>query len=283
MCLTLLTAALLCVQPSTTATHASPFDALVAELQVMGVKVERPRAVVYFDSTLLTPRERERWADLISDGVTHIEQFVGLPFSRDRLEYYVSGRQAITSYALDGTPPRVLLASDRVRRGAAPYLYEAAHHLLFQHTPRRTPGLQHLWLIEGFASYVEDAVAARFGGVPGRVFARSGNDGIDAEARDALRMPRGQEVLAYVGRAGMPDGLSDRDNVARPYYVLAQSLTKHLIEAVGLATFVEVLLPHLLHAERLESEIARLCATSLERVTSEWRNRLEAAGARGAR
>jgi hypothetical protein len=257
-------------------------DGIVAELQTSGAKVERPRAVVYFQPGLLSAADQERWADLISDGITNIERLLHLSFGDTRLEYYVSGKVTEMSFSFAGIPgdrpPRTFLASDRVQRGAAPYLHEAVHHLVFRYTPKRTASPLHLWIFEGFPSYVENAVVARFGGVAGHVFDTAGNESIDADARAALLMPRRRELLAFVGRAGVPPDLPDRVNVAKPFYLMGQSLTKHLIDTVGLDAFVQSLLPHLLNAEMFEAEVQRLCGKSLERVTADWLERIEHAG-----
>jgi hypothetical protein len=252
------------------------FEAVVAEFQAAGVKLERPRAVVLFESGLLPAAEQERWADLISEGVTNIERLLNVSFGSTRLEYYISGKVKETSFSVPafGTAPRTFLASDRVRRSAAPYLHEAVHHLIFRYTPTRTATAPHVWILEGFPAYVEDAVVARFGGIAGHVFSTGGNKGIDADARAVVSTPRGRELLAFIGRGGVPPDLSDRANVARPFYVMGQSLAKHLIEAVGVDTFVKSLLPHLIHAEMFEAEVRRLCGKPLERVTADWLERI---------
>jgi hypothetical protein len=57
--------------------------------------------------------------------------------------------------------------------------------------------------------------------------------------------------------------------------VLGQSLTKHLIEAIGLEAFVGSILPHVLNTVKFEAEVQRACGKSLERVAAEWLARLE--------
>jgi hypothetical protein len=63
--------------------------------------------------------------------------------------------------------------------------------------------------------------------------------------------------------------------------VLAQSLTKHLIGAIGLEPFVTSILPHLLNPPKFEAEIQRVCGKSLERLTEEWLAGLERRAASG--
>jgi hypothetical protein len=255
--------------------------AVVEALQASGTRSDRPRAVVYFEGGLVSAAEQASWADRISEGIDNIEKLLKASFGETKLEYYVSSRVTETSYSILGysAPPRTFLASDRVRRGAAPYLHEAVHHLVFRLAVQRSDGEPHFWAFEGFPSYVEDAVVTRFGGVAGRVFVAGGNETVDDEARAALGTAQGRRVLEFIGRVGVPSGMEDRQNVAKPFYVLAQSLTKHLIETVGLDAFVWSLVPHLLNAPGFEWEVQRLSGKSLDRLVAEWREKIERPGA----
>ena len=254
--------------------------AIVSELQATGVRLERPRVVVYVEAGFIPAPDQARWADLISKGIGDIERFLNASFGSTTLEYYVSSKVRDTSFSIPGygEPPRVFLASDRVARGAAPYLHEAVHHLVFSVARQQTATEPHFWLFEGFPGYVEDAVVARYGGTAGRVFVRGGNEAVDDEARAMLATPKGRELLAFVGRPGLPPGMEDRQAVAKPFYVLGQSLTKHLIEAIGLEAFVGSIVPHLLNTVKFEAEVQRACGKSLERVTAEWLASLERGG-----
>ena len=239
--------------------------------------MERPGVVVYFEAGLIPEAGQTRWAGLISKGIGDIESFLNASFGSTKLEYYVSSRVRDTSFSIPGYdgPPLVFLASDRVVRGAAPYIHEAVHHLVFRLAPQQTTTEPHFWVFEGFPGYVEDAVVARYGGTAGRVFVKGGNETVDDEARSVLATPKGREVLTFVGRPGLPPGMEDRQTVAKPFYVLGQSLTKHLIEAIGLEAFVGSILPHVLNTAKFGAEVQRVCGKSLARVAAEWLARLE--------
>jgi hypothetical protein len=247
-------------------------QAIASELQARGVRLERPHVVVYFEVGLMPEADQARWAGLISEGVGNIESFLKASFGSTKLEYFVSSKVRDTSFSIRGYdgPPRIFLASDRVVRGEAPYIHEAVHHLVFRLAPQQAATEPHFWIFEGFPSCVEDAVVTRYGGVAGRVFVKGGNETVDDEARAVLGTPKGRQVLAFVGRPGLPPGMDDRQAVAKPFYVLGQSLTKHLIGAIGLEAFVEAILPHLLNPPKLEAELQRVCGKSLERVTEDW-------------
>jgi hypothetical protein len=262
-------------QPALAAPSAQQQSALVQTLYETGTKVERPRAVVWFDAKI-SPAEQQRWGDLISKGVEDIETFLGLAFGSARLEYFVADGFGSTSLYSPGPTPHVLLPVDRVQRGAAPYLHETVHHLVFRYARNRTRPPVHTWILEGFPSYVEDAVAEQLGGTPGRVFTKGGNGGVDGEAQQALSTGLGREIVEFIGRTGTPSNLAtDREHVASRFYVMAQSFTKFLIETIGLHTFTRRILPLLLNSEQLEAQIQLRTTKSLDALRREWLGRIE--------
>jgi len=122
-----------------------------------------------------------------------------------------------------------------VRARRAPYLHETVHALV----PARA---ERVWLSEGLACYLESFVAETRRGYDAHVFTRAGDRGIHDAARGMLRSAGGQAVLPWVGALGSPPALDeDREGVARPYYVLAHSLAKHVVEGAGLTAVVRAL------------------------------------------
>jgi len=196
---------------------------------------ETDRAVVEYDAGVLSPVEADEFGRLVDQGIADIEALVapGLPEwarRRGRLRYVVSARVGM-SRAFRST---VLLPLDRVRSRSAPYLHESTHLLV----PFRG---SRVWLSEGFASYVESWVSEHRGGYDAHVFTRAGDRGIHAAARAWLERPEGRAVLPWVGAPGEPPGLGrERQRVARPFYVLAQSLTKYIVDAVGIDALVRL-------------------------------------------
>jgi hypothetical protein len=250
--------------------QSPPSDAaFIAAFRTTASRVEKRRAIVWFEAGAMAALEQEYWAGLISDGIDNIERYLGVSVGPNPLEYYVA------SYVGDGSSykrlptPHVFLPLSRIQQGTAPYLHEAVHHAEFLNAPDR-PSWQPTWLIEGFANYVEDAVAESLGGVPGHVFTRGGNPGVDAEAREWLAARGGAESVPFVGRAGLPPNFGDRENVMRPFYVLSQSFTKYLVEAVGLKSFTTRLLPSFFDRQRFEQEVATMTGRSLEDCRTAW-------------
>jgi hypothetical protein len=200
------------------------------------VRLPGERAVLEYEYGDLDPSEAEAFLKLADRGVADIEALVapGLPDSarrRDLIRFVVSSRIPISR-----TQGRtVALPLDRVRSRSAPYLHETVHALV----PARG---DRVWLSEGLASYLESWVSENRGGYDAHVFTRAGDRGIHEAARRYLATEPGRAVLPWVGARGEPPSMEDdRSGVARPFYVLSQSLTKHVVDAAGLATVVQAL------------------------------------------
>jgi hypothetical protein len=197
---------------------------------------ETERAIVEFDPSEMSPSEAESFARLADQGIDDIERLVGAdlpPRGRRtrRIRFIVDARFDV-SRTYGAT---ILLPLERVRSRSAPYLHETAHALL----PSRSDAV---WLSEGLASYLESWVSENRGGYDAHVFTRAGNEGIHAAARRWLATETGRAVLPWVGGRGQPPGLEEeRERVARPFYVLSQSLTKYLVDTEGLDAVVRLM------------------------------------------
>jgi hypothetical protein len=212
--------------------HALPPAAAAGER----VRKEMARAVVEYQAGELSSAEAEAFAQLADQGVKDLTSLLtpGLPdWARPpaRVRFVVSARVPISRT----WGQVVYLPLERVRSRTAPYLHETVHALL----PTRG---NRTWLSEGLACYLESHVSETLGGYDAHVFTRAGNRGIHAAARRTLARANGRAVLPWVGGYGDPPGLEeDRTGVARPFYVLSQSLTKHLVETAGLEAVVKAL------------------------------------------
>jgi hypothetical protein len=171
--------------------------------------------------------EAQEFARLAARGIRDVERLIGRAGpARLRIEVL---RDTGISAACGRT---IRLPLHRVRERTAPYLHEIAHVLL------PCPAAP-AWFSEGLACYVESAVAERFGGYDSRLFTMQGNRGVDADARRWLADARGRAVLRFVGRRGMPpEVVSDRHNVATPFYVLSHSLVNFLVQRAGIPAVV---------------------------------------------
>ena len=193
------------------------------------------RTVLESEPGVLDPAEAKAFSDLLDRGIADIEALVGpsLPSWARRSEpvrFIVSERTTMSrTYGVV-----VHLPADRVRARTAPYLHESVHVLV----PFRG---SRVWLSEGLACYLESWVSEHRGGYDAHVFTRAGDRGIHAAAGRWLASDGGRAVLPWVGQAGQPPELEqDRSGVARPFYVLSHSLTKYLVDSVGLDHVVRV-------------------------------------------
>jgi hypothetical protein len=200
------------------------------------VRIEGERSILEYRASELDAAGAQAFARLADDGVADVEALVspGLPeWARRRgpIRFVVSDEIDI-SRTWGRT---VVLPLARVRARRAPYLHETVHALV----PARG---ERTWLSEGLACYLESHVAETRRGYDAHVFTRAGDSGIHADARRILATAAGRAVLPWVGAAGSPPRLEEnREGVARPYYVLSQSLAKHVVEAAGLAPVVRAL------------------------------------------
>jgi hypothetical protein len=197
---------------------------------------ETERTVLEYQADELGAAEAETFSVLLDRGVQDVEALVGPslpPWAKrtDRIRYVVSARVPMSR--THGTT--VLLPLERVRAHAAPYLHETVHALV--------PGRgDRIWLSEGLASYLESWVSENRSGYDAHIFTRAGDRGIHAAALRTLEREGGRAVLPWVGTHGEPPLMEeDRSGVARPFYVLSQSLTKYIVDGAGLGAVVRAL------------------------------------------
>jgi hypothetical protein len=203
---------------------------LAFTLREAGVKQETERAVVWYEAGALTDAAIAEFTKQVDAGIAHIEGYLQLAPRTAKVRYYVSSQVEI-SHSLGSS---VFLPLTRVANRTAPYLHETTHVLA---PCRDCP----MWFSEGIASFVQSYVSEHLGGYDGVIFARRGNRFIDRDAAHWLAEARGQAVLPFIGRHEEPPDIAyDRSNVAAPYYILSQSLIKHIIEHAGVKAVASV-------------------------------------------
>jgi hypothetical protein len=223
------------------------------------IRLDTPRASLYYEEGTLAPAQAARFSELVDRGIADIEAYLrpaatgGL--REGRIVYRV-GRDLPYSSTRGRN---VSLMAERVRTDSAPYLHETVHVLV--PSPHRS-----VWLSEGFASYVESYVSENVGGYDAHVFSKTGNRGVDAEASRWLDRDLGQSVLPFVGAPGEPPDLrSQRRRVAAPFYVLSQSFSKFLVQRVGLTAVLQAV-----SSRDPEGMLARLSGRAAAEWKAEW-------------
>ena len=234
---------------------AAAFTACAAEW----IRLDTPRATLYYEEGALTPAQADRFSGLLDKGIGDIESYLR-PAAPDGLReghivYHVGPE---LPYSM--TRGRdVSLMVERVRADSAPYLHETVHVLV--PAPNRS-----LWLSEGFASYVESYVSENVGGYDAHVFSKTGNGGVDGEASRWLGRDLGQAVLPFVGAPGEPPDLrAERRRVAAPFYVVSQSFSKFLVQRLGLAPVIQAV-----SSRDPEAALARVSGRTVEEWKADW-------------
>jgi hypothetical protein len=238
---------------------------------VRWLRQDTARVTLFFEEGQLSDAQRQEFARLVDQGVRDVGVLLypgGVPgrLSRVPITFYVG-----TPFEISSTRGRtVFLPVERVRNRSAPYLHETVHVLL--------PVSEPLWLIEGFASYVQSRISETMGGYDGQIFGRGGNRRIDEAARRHLRSEGGVAVLPWVGTGGAPPGLfRDRWRVAAPFYVLSHSFSKFLVERMGLPAVMS-----LFDARDDTASWGAVTGRGAHRWKQEWLESLGAAGVRPA-
>ena len=201
---------------------------LANDLSSNGTGLERDRATIFFDPGVLSSEEMIAFADLVNQGILDIESYLGAPTmdanqgGGRKIRYYVSTQVQISHSNFRS----IYLPMAKVKNRTAPYLHETTHLVApCDECP--------MWFSEGLASYVQSYVSENTGGYDGGIFTRRGNRGINQDARRWLASERGQAVVPFLGIHGEPPSIDwDRSNVAAPFYVMAQSFVKFLVEQV---------------------------------------------------
>jgi hypothetical protein len=257
--------------------------ARITYLTSQGVRLEGRTIIVWLPPDSLPVAQRQRFVDDLDRGVAALRVFVGSHswqrFTDQKITYYVSPERFV-SHATGQAAVFIPIA--RVTDGRAPYLHEAAHELLAARAPfyphehpdpdvaRRFAEAFPLWLFEGLADYVAQAVAAKTGFKEGDVFGIGGLAFADGTCAKRLAEPRGEEILRYIGGPGAPEALftADRQTIAPTFYACAQSFIKFLVERVDVQSIVG-LVP-LVPQDRVEEGLMRVTKSPVPSLRAEW-------------
>jgi len=256
-----------------------------AWLEQHGRTVRRPHAIVVAPADSFTEAGQRALADSLDRGVAALRRLMGAPHSWQRIAsrpvtFYVSPDRFVSHGSGRDV---VFVPLVRVRNGTAPFLHEASHELLAASAPfapfeyadtllsRRSAERWPLWLTEGLPDYLAQRVAAEERLHEGDVFAIGGLAVADSVcAARAATNPRREEMLRVVGATGRVEALftTDRGTVAPAFYACAQSMTKFLVERVGVRPMV-ALLPAI-KTDSWEEELGRAAGVPLTELRRQW-------------
>jgi hypothetical protein len=227
--------------------------------------------------------------DSLDIGVGALRELMKAPLPWQRIQnrpvvFYLAPGRFISHGSGAGA---VFISMAVVRAGRAPFLHEALHELLVPAPPfwaeeyanaqegaaaeRRMP----LWLLEGLPDVLAQTVAAEKGLHEGDVFSIGGLTRVDSTCAARIQSsPRGAEVLAAVGRTAPLAALmtTDRPQVAPIFYACSQSLTKYVVQQIGVANTVALF--EALKTGSWERNVAQAAGRPMETLRAEWITRI---------
>lgn len=242
-------------------TSASPLDwwgddsNRVAFVTAHGTAQRHPQLVVWAPTDSIDARWLTAFGDTLDKGLHDLRALVGGPYAWQRIGsrpvvfFFSPGRFVSHATGQD----TVFISLNRIRRGEAPFLHEAAHELLTPKGPffadeypdsveqdRRAAQFPQ-WLNEGLPDYLAQSVAKATGFPEGDVFEVGGLDKVDSTCAARLTSTsRRDEILAKIGGQGRLNALftEERKVVAPTYYACSQSFTKYLVDRIGVKAVV---------------------------------------------
>lgn len=244
-------------------------------------RFELPHLILYVDQGVLDADAARRFANELersfvatSDALRHT--FESGRFKVKKPSYYLTDRAGI-SHVSDG---RVFLRAARVVDSPTIAVHETVHLLLatdpaaprmLPETPPDIDATTGYWMIEGFPSHVATELEPQLGLAPDHLFLKGDASTLDAEAREWLDDPRGKAVVPYVGSRGYPPALlSDRANVAAPFYVLSESFVKFVAARAGLQTLARLYVEHVNGRAAIENDVRRVTKIELAQWRADW-------------
>lgn len=257
----------------------------IANLEEAGVHAVRTHVEVWAPRDSLNQAYVEALADSLENGVAGLRRIMGGPLSWQRIgddpvTYYLSPGRFVAHASGYGA---VFIPVSRVKEGLAPFLHEAAHELLAPHPPfypwefadsaeaAAVGDARPLWLFEGIPDVLAHSVWPETGPHEGDVFNIGGLEASGTQcAVRANESPRGEEVLAHVGREALLEALftTDRRELAPIFYACGQSLTYFIAQRIGIPETVS-LMPGMVDGE-WKSILEGLLGQPLETVRADW-------------
>jgi hypothetical protein len=263
-------AALLAAFPALAQDSAAADSAIAARLMAEAQPVRTARVVLWAQPDALGAEEARDFARELEAGVAAIEALTGTRLDREHyadsvIHVFVSGRVTVSHvYAGYAHPrydrPYLYLNPQRVREGAAPYLHELTHILLWRFGSHS--------LREGFASYVEGTLAERGIGYNSGVFGPASRAEVDSAAAAVLAGAAGAAVLPWIGRSGGTDASVTRTDNAESraaFYLLTRSFVHHLLDGMDVPAFIR-----LYRADDTEAAYRELTGRSLAAWRDAW-------------
>lgn len=261
----------------------------IAWLNANGRRMAGSQVIILAPPEEMTEAWQAALLDTLNRGVTELRRLMKAPLPWQRIgerpiQYYLVSERMI-SHATGKDV--VFISMFHVRSGQAPYLHEASHELLAPPPPysyeeyadtvvaEKAFQAKPFWLLEGIPDLMAYEAASAAGSVEGDVFTIGGPAKADSTCAARLSdNPFRAELLRSLGGQGPVEALftTDRIKVAPAFYACAQSLSKYVVEAIGMPQAVE-LFPAIKRGDWIPT-LERMAGKPLETIRSGWRSRL---------
>jgi hypothetical protein len=273
---------------------AQPIDwsandsAHVALLETHGRRMVGRHVIILAPPDSLTVERQTALLDSLDRGVTELRRLIG-PRSWQRIgnrpiKYYLVPERMISHASGKDV---VFISMFHVNSGRAPYLHEAGHELLappppffydeYPDTVRAEVEFQAMpyWLMEGLPDLLAQLAASAAGTREGDVFTIGGPARADSTCAARLAgNPFRADLLRVIGGKGPVDALfsTDRLKVAPAFYACAQSMSKYVVEIIGMEQAVEIF-PAVKRGDWVAT-LERAAGMPLADLRARWRARL---------
>ena len=263
-------------------------SAHIAWLENHGRRIDGKQVVVLAPPEQMTVAWQTALVDSLDLSVAELRGLIGQRswqrIGNRRIQYYLVPERMISHASGKDV---VFISMYHVSNGRAPYLHEAVHELLappppffyveYPDTIQAETEFQAkpYWLMEGLPDVLAQLAAAAAGTTEGDVFAIGGLENVDSACAARLTdNPYRTDILRAVGGRGGVDALftTDRIKVAPTFYACAQSLTKYLVEIIGMNQAV-ALFPAIKAGEWV-TPLERAAGMPLAALRRRWQDRL---------
>jgi hypothetical protein len=263
-------------------------SAQIAWLETHGRRIDGRQVIVLAPPEQMTAGWQTALVDSLDRGVAELRRLIGTnSWQRigprpiryhlvpERMISHASGRDV------------VFISMYHVNKGQAPYLHEAVHELLAPPPPffyaeyadtiqaEAVFQAKPYWLMEGLPDVLALRAASASGMVEGDVFTIGGLEKVDSTcAARLVESPYRGDILQAIGGKGGVEALwtSDRAKVAPIFYACAQSMSKFLVELIGMDRAV-ALFPAIKQGD-WEMKLERSAGMPLASLQARWQAQL---------
>lgn len=273
---------------------AQPIDwnaddsAHVALLEGSGRRMEGKQVIVIAPPGQMNDTRQAALVDSLDRGITELRRLIGAHswqrIGNRPIRYYLVPERMISHASGKDI---VFISMYHVNNGQAPYLHEAAHELLAPPPPfsydeyadtveaERLFQAEPFWLMEGLPDVLALLAARAAGTIEGDVFTIGGLEKVDSTCAVRLaESPYRADILRATGGSGGVDALwtTDRPKVAPVFYACAQSISKFVVEMIGMEQAV-ALFPAIKRRDWVAS-LERSAGMPLAAIQARWQARL---------